>query len=145
MPKIIDIETKKEILNLYKSGVEIKMIANLQGVSSATVGNLIKKEVISGELVARREKYFGTHRPPKGCGRGEYIKKGRNPKRKLTPEQEHQLLIDYFENDMTYKQIMDKYDLWQASIKRIVDDAIKKNLYKPKGKGNHKKAIERRF
>ncbi len=67
-------------------------------------------------------------------------KKGYNPaNKKLNKEQENELLADYFEKDMTYKEIMAKYNLWQNSIKIIVNKALAEGVYKPKGRGKHRK------
>lgn len=132
--KHLSIETKKEIARLYDRGLELATICNLLDVSKCSVVKVIHKECENGNLSPRKGN-FGNSRAPNGQAK-KYVKKGYNPvNKKLDAEQERELLCDYFERDMTYKQIMEKYGLWQHSIKIIVDKAIAQGIYERKGKG----------
>lgn len=145
--KIITEEMREKIKNLYKQGLKNREIGNLVDLAPETVSRIVKVFIDNGSLEPKRPSAIGKKRAPKGQGKGKYVKKGYNPvNKKLSPEQEKQLLFDYFENNFTYKQIMAKYNLWQGSIKIIVDKAIRQGLYQPKGQGNNqpKKHITRR-
>lgn len=136
----IDDETKQKVLTLYKNGVTNKEISVATDISIQSVNNIIHMAVDKGLVEPKKTCLFNKPITPKGQGKGKYIKKGYNPYNKLlTEEQENQLLEDYFVKNMTYKQIMSKYGVWQGTIKIIVDKAIQKGLYQPKGKGNHRK------
>lgn len=131
-------ELKEKIVAMYKKGISHKEISNLIGVSISAITKTIKEQVERGTLTPKRVKSFGK---TKVCwGKGKYIKKGYNPNRKLSQEQENELLNDYFIKNMTYKQVMAKYKVWQTTIKRIVDNAVKLGLYERKGKGYIPKA-----
>lgn len=135
--KIITEETKQQILTLYKQGVKLKYICETTGLTQPTISRIVK--VSFGAM--RKPFRPGRKITPRGQGNWKpYEKKGYNPaNKKLNKEQEKELLADYFEKDMTYKEIMAKYNLWQNSIKIIVDKALAEGLYKPKGRGNHRK------
>lgn len=133
-------DIKMQVADLYKKNITCQAIANLLGISLPSVTKTISQFVKQGILEPKKAN-FGKHRLPNGMG-SKYVKKGYNPHKKLTIEQESELLKDYFEKNMTYKQIMTKYNLWQASIKIIVDKAIAEGLYEPKGRGNKKKFKE---
>lgn len=134
-------DIKMQVADLYKKNITCQAIANLLGISLPSVTKIISQYVKQGILEPKKAN-FGKHRLPNGTG-SKYIKKGYNPhNKKLTIEQEKELLRDYFEKDMTYKQIMAKYGLWQGSIKIIVDKAITEGLYMPKGYGGKKKIKE---
>lgn len=134
-------DIKMQVADLYKKNITCQAIANLLGISLPSVTKTISQFVKQGILEPKKAN-FGKHRLPNGMG-SKYVKKGYKPhNKKLTTEQENELLKDYFEKNMTYKQIMTKYNLWQASIKIIVDKAITEGLYVPKGRGNKKKFKE---
>lgn len=134
-------DIKMQVADLYKKGISNQTIANLLGISGQFITSIVRQFVKSGNLKPKKAN-FGKHRLPNGMG-SKYVKKGYKPhNKKLTTEQENELLKDYFEKNMTYKQIMTKYNLWQASIKIIVDKAIAEGLYEPKGRGNKKKFKE---
>lgn len=126
-------EIKEKIVTMYKKGISHKEISNLIGVSIGSISKTIKEQVESGTLTPKRNGSFGKTKVH--WGKGKYIKKGYNPNRKLNQEQENELLNDYFIKNMTYKQVMAKYNVWQTTIKRIVDNAVKLGLYERKGKG----------
>lgn len=135
-------ESKKlQILELYRKDVTLQAISNLLGVGYQTVANVVQEYVKLGAIKPRYS-HFGKTRAPNGQGREKYVKKGYHPKKKLNDEQESELLKDYFVNNMTYSQIMQKYGLWQGSIKIIVDRAIRQGLYQPKGKGYKKPKLK---
>ena len=136
--KIITEEMKKQVVSMYRQGLKLRVIADTTGLSQPTISKIVRPLFASGEvkphvacMVGRRPIRTGNWKP--------YIKKDRNPNKKLTEKQEQQLLEDYFVNDMTYKQIMAKYDLWQTSIKIIVDKGIAEGVYQPKGRGNRRR------
>lgn len=134
-------DIKMQVADLYKKNITCQAIANLLGISLPSVTKTISQFVKQGILEPKKAN-FGKHRLPNGMG-NKYVKKGYNPhNKKLTTEQENELLKDYFEKNMTYKQIMAKYNLWQGSIKIIIDKAISEGLYEPKGRGNKKKFKE---
>ena len=136
----IDEETQNKVVVLYKNGVINKEISVQLGISVQSVQNIIHKGVASGQIEPKKAVLFNKPKTPNGQGKGKYIKKGYNPhNKKLSIEQENQLLEDYFVKDMTYKQIMSKYNVWQGTIKIIIDKALQKGLYTPKGCGNKKK------
>lgn len=126
-------EIKDKVYEMYKKGFENKEIANLLGISLNSLSVIIRQGVAEGKIKPKRENIFG--KTPTRTGQGKYVKKGYRPHRKLDQEQENNLLIDYFENNFTYKQIMEKYSVWQTTIKRIIDNAIKLGIYQRKGKG----------
>lgn len=137
----IDDETIQKIKTLYKQGLSLKEIGILVGLTPQSINKVMRPFIASGEVKAKRPGKIGKPPVPRGQGKHKtYIKKGYNPvNKKLTPEQEQDLLKDYFVNDFTFKEIMAKYKLWQGSIKIIVDKAIKQGLYAPKGRGNRKR------
>lgn len=140
MPKkIISDEIKERVKKLYKQRLTNQEIANLVGLTAVSVNNIIKPFILSGELEPKKASLQGRKITPKGQGKGAYVKKGYNPaNKKLSPEQEKDLLIDYFENNMTYKDIMIKYHLWQGSIKLRIDKAIRQGLYSHKRQDQQK-------
>ena len=136
--KIITEEMEKQVVSMYRQGLKLRVIADTTGLSQPTISKIARPLFASGEvkphvacMVGRRPIRTGNWKP--------YIKKDRNPNKKLTEKQEQQLLEDYFVNDMTYKQIMSKYGLWQTSIKIIVDKGIAEGVYQLKGKGNRRR------
>ena len=135
----IDNETIERVKTLYKQGLNLKEISILVDLTPQSINNIVRPFILSGEIKARRPGKIGKSPTPRGQGKHQtYVKKGYNPvNKKLTPEREKELLTDYFVNNMTYKAIMEKYGLWQASIKIIVDRAVKQGLYSPKGRGNN--------
>ena len=134
-------EIKMKVAELYNQKTKTQDISIKLNISTSSV-ILIVRQCIKNGLLEPKKKSFGKNRLPNGMG-AKYIKKGYNPyNKKLTIEQEKELLKDYFEEDMTYKQIMAKYSLWQGSIKIIIDKAVSEGLYKPKGFGGKKKNKE---
>lgn len=135
-------DVKSSIVEFYKQGLTNQAIANLTGVSIASVINIVRESIKKG-LITPKHGNFGKKRNKNGQG-SKYQKKGYNPKRKLSIEQENQLLDDYFNKGYTYKMIMKKYDIWQRTLRLIINRAVGKGLYTPKGKGN-KKRKEKEF
>ena len=139
--KAISEEVRAKVIKMYKNNFSHETIANVLGISTSSICLIVRQEIIRGGVNFKRSS-FGKPKTPNGQGK-KYIKKGKyNPvNKKLNEEQEKELLKDYFEKDMTYKQVMQKYGLWQQSIKIIVDKAVKAGLYSAKGKGNKKRRI----
>ena len=135
MPRIpLSDDIKEQIKVFYKKGFSNKMIANIVGVSEPSVLNVVRELARRGEVKAKKD-ILGKKRTPNGQGKGAYVKKGYNPvNKKLTEEQEKELLKDYFENGFTYKQVAEKYHLWQHSIKIIIDKAVARGEYESKRK-----------
>lgn len=91
-------------------------ICNLLGISKTLVSQICKEEFEKGTLVPRREKTALKNRTPNGQGK-DYSpsgigKGGRNcEKKKFTAEQEQQIIVDYYENDMTWAELQEKWGI----------------------------------
>ena len=111
----------EQIIELYKCGVGIGKIADETGVTKDTVTRVVRRAVEDG-LVEPRRPTAGKPRPAKGQGKGyTYEKKGYfTGIRSLPFEQQKELVDDYTNKGMGYKDLMAKYGIWQKSIKHIL-------------------------
>ena len=110
-------KTRDRVIYYYsKRHFVLDEICNLLGISKTLVSQICKEEFEKGTLVPRREKTALKNRTPNGQGK-DYSpsgigKGGRNcEKKKFTAEQEQQIIVDYYENDMTWAELQEKWGI----------------------------------
>jgi len=119
------------LVELYADkSIKIAQIAQLMGLSHPQITIMVRKLVNDGVMEPRASN-FG--KPRINGQRKVYQKKGRND-RKLNKEQEDALLVDYYENNMTIKQVCEKYDIYPNSFTYISRRAVESGRYEPKRK-----------
>lgn len=102
----IDKETEKRAIQLYKKGdLKIAEISNLLDISIPKLYAIFREYRAKGLLTAKQ----GTNAN----------------RRKFTPEQEKQIAIDYYVNDLSHTEIQKKYNAHPMQIQRI------RNQYAP--------------
>lgn len=121
---------EKQIERLYKERTPYQEISNLTNIPKHRIVEWCKEKCEQGIFVPRRAKRDPSK--PKvehiHCGQG-----GRScERRKFTKEQEQEILIDYFDNDMSGVAIMEKWGMYRETFKGIVDRAIKSGERQPK-------------
>jgi DNA invertase Pin-like site-specific DNA recombinase len=122
-------ENTKKLIELYKDkNIPTTMIPELLGVSSFPVNTKVNQLVNENKLEPRNKSLFGIE---KGTGKGQYVKQNIRTN-KLSEEQEQELLKDYFENDLTVKQVCEKYNVWRNSVQIITLKALARGQYQPK-------------
>lgn len=140
MNKSISKDVEQQIIELYGAGVTVSQIMEQTGVSNSTVTRVAREAIMRYKLEPRRAN-FGKPRPSKGEGKGyHYEKRGYAcGSRKLTEEQQKEIVKDY-KNGMTYTEMMEKYGVWQKTLKSVIDRAIEKGVCLPRGRGNGKRS-----
>lgn len=120
MSKISEEKIQKAI-RLYKNkDLTIREISNLCGISVSKLNIIYRECFANGKLKARSEARALKKRTPNGMGKGRYIKKGyHSVNGKYTEEQEKQIAIDYYEKDMTNKQLKEKWNVHPVQMQRI--------------------------
>lgn len=101
LPKITE-ETKLKAVKMYKQGnLKVVEISNLLDVSTSVLYNTFKQYREKGLLQQRQ-------------GSNE-------ERRKFTTDQERQIAIDYYENNLTLKQLQKKWNIHPMQLQRIRD------------------------
>lgn len=101
LPKITE-ETKLKAVKMYKQGnLKVVEISNLLDVSTSVLYNTFKQYREKGLLQQRQ----GTN----------------EERRKFTTDQERQIAIDYYENNLTLKQLQKKWNIHPMQLQRIRD------------------------
>lgn len=118
-----------KLAELYADkSLKIPQIAELMNLSHPQITKMVRKLVNDG-VVEPRSTGFGV---PKVRGQRKVrVLKGRND-RKLNQEQEDLLLFDYYINNMTIKQVCEKYGIYPNSFTYISRRAIESGKYEPK-------------
>jgi DNA invertase Pin-like site-specific DNA recombinase len=129
---------KEQVKDLYNAGLLVAEICNMVGVSQPTISRLIGELVKLGELKQReniRNKHIdGIYKKSKYLYQSKRSQEGyHNPKKKLSVEQEKQLLYDYFVLDMSANQVKQKYNVGQQTFINLTRQERAK--YPPKKKG----------
>lgn len=104
--KRIDDETKQKAVKMYRKGdLKVAEISNLLDVSISKLYSIFH-EYRQKELLE----------PKQGAN---------DERRKFTPEQEKQIAIDYYVNDLSHTEIQKKYNAHPMQLQRI------RNQYAP--------------
>lgn len=92
-------------------------IANLNNMSRSRLMVHLRERFKDGSLTPRTKNALIKPKPPKTPNkRGHY---DHSKHRKLTAEQEQQLLHDYYELNMTEKQVLAKYKIFPRTLQLI--------------------------
>ncbi len=139
MKKGISEKVQNEVVELYRQGLMIKSIAWELDISTATITRIVREAINQNEIEPRHGN-FGKPRPPKGAGKGyHYEKRGyATGMRKLTEEQQRAVVEDYA-NGVPYKEMMEKYGVWQGTLRSVINKAIAAGVTPPRGRGKGKR------
>ena len=121
-PKVEVTQYMRDKLIYYytKKNFVVDEISNLLGISKTLVSQICKEEFEKGTLTPRRHTALKNRTPngqgkkfvPSGIGKG-----GRNcEKKKFTAEQEQQIIVDYYENDLTWAELHEKWGINSATM-----------------------------
>ena len=100
MKEPIDEKRKKRAIQLYKKG-ELKIIE---------ISNLLDISVPKLYSIFHEYRQKGLLEPKQGTNK---------ERRKFTPEQEKQIAIDYYVNDLSHTEIRKKYNAHPMQLQRI--------------------------
>ena len=115
----------------------LSQIAELMGLSYPQIVKMVRKLVNDG-VMSPRSTGFGVSKV-KGQRKVKVLK-GRND-RKLSQERENLLLVDYYENNMTIKQVCEKYGIYPNSFTYISRRAVASGKYQPKRKNFGRRTV----
>ena len=116
-------EQRQKALKLYKNkNLKVLEISNLTGIPISTLIVTWRKAFENGELVPRREDLAMKPHRPKGQGK-KYVRtyeKGKFPRKtKYTLEQEQEIVQDYYEKNMSFKQLKEKWNIFPKQLQRL--------------------------
>lgn len=122
----------------WRKDLTVTEIANLNNMSRDCLMVYLRPMFKDGTIEPRTKREYGKPKPPKSNRkRGEY---DHSKLRKLTAEQEQQLLHDYYELNMTEKQVLTKYKIFPRTLQLIRQRHADKYKGVKKG-GRPKKAV----
>lgn len=139
---MISKEAREKAIRLYKHKyLTLKEISNLTGISYATLTGIYKKAFENGTLKPRHEFSALKPRVPNGQGKQWCEIKGvgqggrSKERKKYSPEEEHQIVIDYYEKNLSVKELKEKWGIHPMQIQRMREQFG--HIYgKKKGKGS---------
>lgn len=128
-------EQRQKAIKLYKNkNLKVIEISNLTGIPISTLIMVWRRAFESGELVPRREKLAMQPRRPKGQGI-KYVRtyeKGKFPhKSKYTPEQEIEIMQDYYEKGFSTNALREKWNIFPKQLQRLREKFRDKYGIKP--------------
>lgn len=102
----------------WRTELSVTEIANLNNVSPSRLRTHLRGLIADGKLTSRRSLIASQPKPPKASNRkrGEY---DHTKFSKIQGETEKQLLHDYYELNMTEKQILAKYKIYPRTLQLI--------------------------
>lgn len=128
-PKVEVTQNMRDKLIYYysKKNFVLDEICNLLGISKTLVSQICKEEFKKGTLTPRKSSALKNRLPngqgkkyqPTGVGSG-----GRNCERKkFTAEQEQQIIVDYYENNLNWSELREKWGINGGTMKVLRDKA----------------------
>lgn len=114
-------EMKRKLKNMYNNrNLKIPEIANLSGVGLSTLTLFYHECFEAGELKPRKAQIALKPRPKvKKESVSSGLPRGQRKSKKFTDEQDQQIAIDYYENDLTIKELQEKWGIWPKQVQRI--------------------------
>lgn len=118
-------EQKQKAIRMYRNkSLTIAEIANLTDISVPQLTKMFRDAFEMGLLKPRRTDFALKNRVPNGQGKSKYIPKGTkthspNFHPKYTEEEQEQIAVDYYVNNLSVSQLKQKYSIHPMQLQVI--------------------------